>query len=151
MADDVDWLVLLIVAPVFALLTTIPIHPRFMKFTTRSGISVNLNDVAKMSTFNFYAPYGKNKFLYIIFTCIHWFAVLVALGLIPLWIFARLGIYIHQPSALRWLVILSLILSLPSPCYLSPTWNQRKQGFEKELQRRLYGRRELPTIKRRYD
>ena len=70
MADDVDWLVLLIVAPVFALLTTIPIHPRFMKFTTRSGISVNLNDVAKMSTFNFYAPYGKNKFLYIIFTCI---------------------------------------------------------------------------------
>ena len=48
MADDVDWLVLLIVAPVFALLTTIPIHPRFMKFTTRSGISVNLNDVAKI-------------------------------------------------------------------------------------------------------
>ena len=151
MEQDVDWLILLIVAPTLALLTTIPIHPRFMKFSTRNGVSVNLSDVARMSIYNFYAPHGKNKCLYIIFTWIHWFTVLIALGLIPIWIFARLGFYIHQPSALRWLVILSLIISLPSPCYLSPSWKQRQQGFEKELQRRLYGRRELPTIKRRYD
>jgi hypothetical protein len=49
------------------------------------------------------------------------------------------------------MVIASLILSLPSPCYLGPSWNQRKAGFEKEMQRRLYRRRELPTTKNRYD
>jgi len=151
MADDVNWLALLIVAPVLALLTTIPIHPRFMRFYINGSVSVNVTDVAKMSVYNFYAPYGKNRFLYIIFTLIHWFFVCIALGLIPIWIFVRLGANINTSTALRWLVITSFIISLPSPCYLGPSWAQRKQGFEKELQRRIYGRRELPTIKNRYD
>ena len=148
MADDVNWLVLLIVAPVLALLTTIPIHPRFMRFN-RSAITVS--SVAKLSIYNFYAPYGKNRFLYIIFTMIHWFFVFIALGLIPIWIFVRLGANIITSTALRWMVITSLILSWTSPCYLGPSWNQRKMGFEKEMQRRLYRRRELPTTKNRYD
>lgn len=148
MADDVNWLLLLIIAPVLALLTTVPIHPRFMRFN-RNAITVT--SVAKRSYFNFYAPHGKNRFLYIIFTILHWFTVLIALGLIPIWIFVRLGVNIITSTALRWLIIISFILSLPSPCYLGPSWNQRKQGFEKELSRRLYRRKELPTTKNRYD
>jgi hypothetical protein len=152
MAEDVNWLVLLIAAPVLALLTTIPIHPHFMNFSTMSGgLSIKIFDVARMSVYNFYAPYGKNRFLYPIFTWIHWFTVCLALGLIPIWIFVRLGFYINTSTALRWLVITSLIVSVPSPCCLSPSWQQRKQGFEKELQHRLHKNRFLPTIKNRYD
>jgi len=155
MEDDVDtWLLFLILAPVLALVTTIPIHPRFMKFPTQwSHVGPTATKIASINRYNFYAPYGANKIIYPLATYIHWIFVSVALGLVPVWIFVKLGANIKATTALYWLCIASVLLALPSPCYLGPSWSQRKIGFDKEVNRRISNRRDIlpASVHKRYD
>ena len=152
MAEDVNWLVALISAPTMALITTIPIHPRFMVFPEHGHFITPMN-VAPMNKYNFYAPFGANKIIYPIVTWIHWVFVFVALGLPPIWIFVKMGVDIKASSTIYWLFIIGSVVSLVSPYYLGPSWRQRKQGFEKEKNRRILSRDKniLPVIKNRYD
>jgi hypothetical protein len=154
MEEDVVWVILLFVSPVMALLTTIPIHPRFMKFPGRGNCPTPM-EVTSHSYYNFYSPYGRNRYIYPIVTWFHWVFVFIALGIVPLWILTRVSsLELHVSFVLFWLVTISCILSLLSPIYLGPSWSDRKTGFEKEVIRRNIQRRDtLPynDIKYRYD
>lgn len=154
MEEDVVWIVLLLICPILALVTTIPIHPRCM-VSPPCKHQPTPYDVSKISWYNFYAPYGKNRIVYPIFTWVHWVFVFVALGIPPLWAIAKFStIILDTRTVIMWLIIFSCIASLVSPIYLGPSWADRKVGFEKEIARRNILKRDtLPStdIKYRYD
>ena len=153
MAEDVNWAIALICAPTVALISTVPIHPRFMVFPS-NGHYITPMTVAPLNIYNFYAPYGKNKLIYPIVTWIHWVFVFVALGLPPIWIIVKLGYEIKCSTVLYWLFVSGSIISLISPYYLGPSWRERKSGFEKEKNRRILNQDKniLPVLhKNRYD